>query len=80
MRISQYNACQLTVVEVLTDQILDLASVHLLHALRLERISVLATVEHAVGVHGTLERVTLPAEDVVGVLSVASAAMFSINA
>lgn len=48
-----------TAVDVLGDGLRDAAGVHLLHALGLERVAVLASVEHAARVHGLLERVAL---------------------
>jgi len=59
--------------DVLADHILDLASVHCRDALRLERSSVLAGLEHASVVHGALEGVTFPSENVISVSSVATA-------
>jgi hypothetical protein len=49
----------------LANKVLDLASVHWLNSLRLERPSVLAGIEIAIRVHSLLERITLPAEYVV---------------
>ena len=62
---------ELTSVDVLLDEALDGALVHLGRGLRLERPAVLAGIEHAGRVHGPLERVTLPTEDVVGMGAVA---------
>jgi hypothetical protein len=59
----------LTSVNVLVDEILDSALVHGVNGLRLERTAVLASVEHARGVHSALERISLPAEEVIGVCS-----------
>jgi hypothetical protein len=45
---------------------LNLTLIHWSRALRFERLSVLACVKHARIIHSLLERVTLPAESVVG--------------
>jgi hypothetical protein len=65
----------LTVISacILTDHVGDLASIHLIYALRQERPSVLATLEHTPRVHGALERVTLPSEDIVGMSTITAA-------
>lgn len=62
----------LTSVDILIDTAFDAALVLLSCALDLED-AVAAVLEHAVGVHGALERVAFPSEDVVGVGSVALA-------
>ena len=73
--ISRYSrkgaARLLTAIDILVDEGLDGALVHVGHGLRLERAPVLAALEHAGRVHGALERVALPAEEVVGVGAVA---------
>jgi hypothetical protein len=50
---------------------LDSALVHHSHILRLQRPSILAGLEHAWGIHSALERVALPAEEVIGMRAVA---------
>lgn len=49
-------------INALVDEILDGALVHLCHTLRLERPSTLTRLEHALRVHGALQRVALPSE------------------
>ena len=62
---------ELTAIDSLLDKVLDGALVHGGDVLRLERLAVFAGLEHALVVHGLLERIALPAEQVVGVGSVA---------
>src|SRR3954470_19785488 len=57
----------LTRVNVLVHRLGNLAVVHGRHGLRLERLAVLARLEHARVVHGALQRVALPPKEVVGV-------------
>ena len=54
-------------VDILLNLCLDRALVHVIDSLRLERPAVLAPLEHARRVHGALQRVALPAKEVVGV-------------
>ena len=58
---------KLTAVKLLVHHGIDLAGVHGANGLRLERSAVLAGVEHAGRVHGALQRIALPAKEVVGV-------------
>jgi len=62
---------KLTAIDLLLDEVGHAALVHGGNILGLERLSVLAGLEHARVVHGALERVALPAEEVVGVAAVA---------
>jgi hypothetical protein len=62
---------QLTSVNILPHRRLNRALVHSGGLLTLEGPSVLASREHARAIHGLLERVALPAEQVVGVRAVA---------
>jgi hypothetical protein len=59
----------LTSIDVFPDSLGDRASLGLLNALRLQTAAVRS--EAAVGVHGPLQRVALPSEDVVSVLAIA---------
>lgn len=68
----------LTSIDVLLDDLLSSALVHLSDGLRLERLAVLAGVEHARRVHGALERIALPAEHVIGVGAVGMAFLVAV--
>ncbi len=64
-------ARQLTSIDILLHEVGNATLVHLSRRLRLQGLSVLAGLEHARRVHGAMERVSLPAEEVIGVGAVA---------
>lgn len=62
---------RLTAIKLLTNELLGSTLVHSLDILRLERPSILTSLEHARVVHSALKRVALPAKEIVSVRAIA---------
>lgn len=59
------DRARLTSINILVDRVLDRTLIHLSHTLALQRLPVLTSREHTTRIHGLLQTVIFPPEEVV---------------